>query len=85
MCCVCDLQSGLGVQDLGQFYHTPVKDANGSIVLTTINYITDPKTVNSTHAKWVSLGKVQRRVCGVDLESLPAPEILLNSVTVSST
>lgn len=77
------LQSALGVQDLGQFYHMPTKDNNGSIVFTTVNYVRDPKVVTSTHVRWVSLGKVQRRTSAADQESPAVPEMLLNSVPVS--
>ncbi|ELU07569.1 hypothetical protein CAPTEDRAFT_200192, partial [Capitella teleta] len=76
------LQSVLGVQDLGQLHHSPIRDSDGSVVLIAVNYIKDPKVVTSTHVKWVSLGKVQRRVSSTveQSESPLAPESLLSAV-----
>ncbi len=78
-----DLQSALGVQDLGQFYFKPIKDGNGSIVLVTINQIRENRVVYSTHVKWMPLPKIQKRIaCAFD--GLAAPELLLASISVSS-
>ncbi|KAG1707502.1 Ankyrin repeat and fibronectin type-III domain-containing protein 1 [Nymphon striatum] len=56
------IQSALGIQDLGQFYHRPLKDNNGTIVMCTVRYIRDPKVLNTLAVKWVPLTKVQRKL-----------------------
>lgn len=77
-------QLALGLQDLGQFYHQPVKDANGTIILAAINYLPSTKSVNiSQHVKWTSLGKVQRRsTSAADTDAL-ALDVLIDVTSVS--
>lgn len=79
-------QLALGLQDLGQFYHQPVKDANGTIILAAINYLPSTKSVNiSQHVKWTSLGKVQRRsTSAADADAL-ALDLLIDVTGVSGT
>lgn len=79
------LQLAIGLQDLGQFYHQPVKDTNGSIILTTVHYLNSTKAVNtSQHVKWVSLGKMQRRsASAIDAETL-AVDMLLDLTNVNA-
>ena len=78
---VSQLQSALGTQDLGQFYHQPVSDSNGTVVLVTVNYVSDHRAVNSAHVKWMSHGKLERKVSAMELSG--AAEMLLNSFMVS--
>lgn len=75
------LQSGLGIQDLGKFYYAPTRDPNGSIVLTTVGRVRDPKSISTAHTKWIGMSKVQRKVSSSD--QLSAPEQLLLSTNVS--
>ncbi|XP_067670804.1 ankyrin repeat and fibronectin type-III domain-containing protein 1-like isoform X2 [Haliotis asinina] len=74
------LQSSLGIHDLGQFYHKPLKDPNGSIVLVTMNHVRETKFVALGSGKWVSLGKLTRRqsLAGMDIND--ANSLLLSSV-----
>ncbi|CAI9739730.1 ankyrin repeat and fibronectin type-III domain-containing protein 1 isoform X1 [Octopus vulgaris] len=73
------LQSALGISDLGQFYHQPLKDNNGSTVLVCIKEIKDPKFLALGSGKWVSLAKLHRRMTVIDQDSSEAHELLLNS------
>ena len=76
------LQSALGIQDLGQFFYEPIKDSSGSIILTAVNYIRDPKVVNTTHVKWMPFAKVQKRI-GVPQEDMATAEFMFSRVSVS--
>ena len=78
---VSQLQSALGTQDLGQFYHQPISDNSGTIVLVTVNYVSDHRTVNSTHVRWMSHGKLERKVAVMELTG--AAEMLFTSFMVS--
>lgn len=72
------MQMSLGISDLGQFYYKPLKDSNGTMVLSCALYLKEPK--NSTlHTKWISMTKLQKKVT-VLLEDSPINEILLNSI-----
>lgn len=73
------LQSALGLNDLGQLYHKPLRDTNGSIVLVCIKEITDPKFLALGSGKWVSQAKLQRRIPVTDQEHSEAHDLLLNT------
>ncbi|KAK2192023.1 hypothetical protein NP493_40g01041 [Ridgeia piscesae] len=75
---VMQLQSALGIKDLGQFYHEATRDLNGSIILTTVHCVRDPRTVNMTHVKWGALNKLHKKVAWTDNST--APERLLLTV-----
>ncbi|KAK2149111.1 hypothetical protein LSH36_467g04058 [Paralvinella palmiformis] len=72
------LQSALGIQDLGRLYYQPYKDSTGSVVLVIVNTIKDPKCISTTHVKWMAYSKVQKKTSGT--EGYGTPEVLLNSV-----
>ncbi|CAH1795316.1 unnamed protein product [Owenia fusiformis] len=75
------LQHTLGLQDLGQLYYQPTKDANGSIVFTTVSQIKDPRVINSTSVKWLPMSKIQKRLAATTSESNTlAPEAMLASL-----
>ncbi|CAN8008061.1 unnamed protein product, partial [Ixodes pacificus] len=40
------MQSALGVQDLGQVYYKPLRDYEGTTVLCVVKYVSEPKTVS---------------------------------------
>jgi len=82
------LQTALGVQDLGQFHNKPLKDSNGSIVLTTVSHVKDPKSITLSSGKWVSYAKLLRRSSASTpspggAESSDCMEVLISSVSVS--
>lgn len=72
------MQLSLGITDLGQFYFKPLKDSNGTIVLSCALYVKEPKA-STLHTRWVSMSKLQKKVT-VLLEDSPINEILLNSI-----
>ena len=82
-------QSALGLQDLGQFYHTPVRDGNGSILLVTSCALPDPKQISTTHVKWMPFSKLQRKMVantngnGGASAELTAVETVISSTPVS--
>lgn len=76
------LQNALGVHDLGQLYHQHLKDDSGCILLTTVNYVRDPKHVALISGKWIPISKLQRRLSLSGSETSDASEMLLNSLSV---
>ncbi|KAL8574570.1 hypothetical protein ACOMHN_047287 [Nucella lapillus] len=66
---IASLQNFLGLQDLGKFFHRPLRAANGSLLLTLVNQVRDTKFVAVGSSRWVSLGKLGRR------QSLPSMDI----------
>ena len=71
------LQSALGIQDLGQFYFTPIKEHQGGIILTTITYVRDPRIVNTSSLKWQQL-KLQKRFSSSDAQT--TPDVLMATI-----
>ncbi|CAB0008188.1 unnamed protein product, partial [Nesidiocoris tenuis] len=53
--------TALSVQDLGQLYHKPLRDAEGTIVICTVNYVRSPKAVSVLNSRWIPLGKLTKR------------------------
>jgi len=63
---VVHLQSFLGTHDIGQLYYQPIKDPKtGSMIIVTVRSLEDVKSVSTTHVKWMSLTKLQRRLTSV--------------------
>nr|XP_006816761.1 PREDICTED: ankyrin repeat and fibronectin type-III domain-containing protein 1-like [Saccoglossus kowalevskii] len=78
---VAQLQTVLGIQDLGQLYYQPAKDMSGSLIITTVNYIKDPKVLQSVSLKWTPLARIQRKWIGTpDSEEPSAPDLLMTSI-----
>ncbi|XP_021361615.1 ankyrin repeat and fibronectin type-III domain-containing protein 1-like isoform X2 [Mizuhopecten yessoensis] len=80
------LQSALGVNDLGQFHHKPLKDINGSIILTTVSDVKEMKSVCLSSGKWVNSAKLLRRTStpnsgGSSTDSTDSMDILVNSLS----
>ena len=73
----------MGLNDLGQLYHKPLRDSNGSIVLVCIKEIADLKFLALGSGKWVSQAKLQRRMPLTDQEHNEAHDLLLNTAAVS--
>lgn len=56
------LQTALGIRDLGQLYHQPMRDpTSGACILTAVCCLNDSKLVNTAHVKWMLLGKLLKR------------------------
>lgn len=76
------MQSALGVQDLGQVYYKPLRDYEGTAVVCVVKYVSEPKTVSALSVRWIPLSKIQRRMPSVsDGGELPsAAEMLVSSI-----
>nr|CAI5841768.1 unnamed protein product [Callosobruchus analis] len=72
------MQSSLCLQDLGQLYYKPLRDAHGTVVLSTINYVKSPKTVSVLNSRWLPMNKVFKKVVLSDDHSIS--EILMGSI-----
>lgn len=73
------MQLSLGITDLGQFYYKPLKDSNGTMVLSCALYVKEPKA-STLHTRWISMSKLQKKVTHQLLDDSPINEILLNSI-----
>ena len=76
-------QHALGTHDLGKFYHKPIRDSNGSIVLSTVNFIQDPKVVTFGSGKWIPLSRLHRRQSAPIGELFDMQDCLVSSISVS--
>ncbi|KAF5284381.1 hypothetical protein FQA39_LY17056 [Lamprigera yunnana] len=72
------MQSALCLQDLGQLYYKPLRDVNGTMVLSTINYIKSPKSVSVLNSRWLPMNKVFKKVVISDDHNIS--EILMASI-----
>ncbi|RUS88955.1 hypothetical protein EGW08_003291, partial [Elysia chlorotica] len=77
---VISLQNGLGIQDLGQFFHRPVRDNSSSIIFTVVNQVNDPKVVTLSSGKWVTFGKLARRQSLSTIDAADAHNLLISCV-----
>jgi len=78
------VQTALGLQDLGQLHYQPLKDSQGTMVISTTCHLTNIKAVpSSLNFKWLPLSKLQRRV--VTHEESTASDLLLSSLQVFDT
>ncbi|CAG0881703.1 unnamed protein product [Darwinula stevensoni] len=58
---IAHIQSALGRQDLGQFFYRHLKDSNGTVILSLVNEIQNPKAIQSLSLKWIPLSKLERK------------------------
>ncbi|XP_013792543.1 uncharacterized protein LOC106476429 [Limulus polyphemus] len=78
--------SCLGTYDLGQLFYKPFKDVEGTLVITTVKYVSDPKSQKSLSVRWLPLAKIHRKLPSISAsdggEIPPADELLLSSLQV---
>ncbi|XP_073995813.1 ankyrin repeat and fibronectin type III domain containing protein wide awake isoform X3 [Rhodnius prolixus] len=74
------MQTALSVQDLGQLYHKPLRDAEGTIVISTVNYVRSPKTVSVLNSRWVPLVKLTKRAYNMATDATLS-DILMGSIS----
>ncbi|RZF48884.1 hypothetical protein LSTR_LSTR003264 [Laodelphax striatellus] len=55
------VQMQVNHQHLGQLYHKPLRDSEGTIVVCTVNYVKSPKSVSVLNSRWLPLGKLTKR------------------------
>ncbi|XP_074035951.1 ankyrin repeat and fibronectin type III domain containing protein wide awake isoform X3 [Leptinotarsa decemlineata] len=72
------MQSSLCLQDLGQLYYKPLRDSQGTMVLSTINYVKTPKSVSVLNSRWLPMNKVFKKMVLSDDHSIS--EILMASI-----
>lgn len=73
------MQSVLGLADLGQFYYKLLRDSQGTIVISFSKGVNNTKYISALNTKWIPLNKIQKRInsmSGMDGIS----DILLNSI-----
>lgn len=72
------MQSALCLQDLGQLYYKPLRDSQGTVVISTVNYIKTPKSVSVLNSRWLPMNKVFKKTILSDDNSIS--EILMASI-----
>lgn len=55
------MQHSLCLQDLGTLFYRPIKDSNGTVVLSTVNYIKNQKNVSVLNSRWSPMNKVFKK------------------------
>ncbi|XP_068632183.1 ankyrin repeat and fibronectin type-III domain-containing protein 1 isoform X2 [Battus philenor] len=60
------MQSALCIQDLGQLYHKPLRDAHGTVVVSCVCSVKSPKAVSALNSRWAPVAKLRRRVLSED-------------------
>ncbi|CAH0563969.1 unnamed protein product [Brassicogethes aeneus] len=75
---VLQMQSSLCLQDLGQLYYKPLRDSQGTVVLSTINYVKSPKSVSVLNSRWLPKNKVFKKMVLSDDNNIN--EILMASI-----
>lgn len=74
------LQTALCIQDLGQLYHKPLRDSQGTLVISMVNYVRSPKSVSVLNSRWLPIGKVVKKASNHDDPNVG--EILMASIQV---
>nr|XP_031832656.1 uncharacterized protein LOC116426992 isoform X5 [Nomia melanderi] len=72
------MQAVLCIQDLGQLYHKPIRDMQGTLVFSTVNYIKSPKLISVLNSRWLPLSKVTKKV--ITHEDSNVADILIASI-----
>ncbi|XP_018342286.1 PREDICTED: uncharacterized protein LOC108748561 isoform X2 [Trachymyrmex septentrionalis] len=72
------MQAALCIQDLGQLYHKSIRDIQGTLVFSTVNYIKSPKLISVLNSRWLPLSKVIKKV--ITHEDSNVADILMASI-----
>ncbi|XP_017082695.2 uncharacterized protein LOC108115650 isoform X3 [Drosophila eugracilis] len=76
---VCQMQSALGITDLGQLYYKPLRDAQGTVVLTCVQSVKSQKAVSILNSRWLPVSKLQKKL-GALHEDYTINELLISSI-----
>ncbi|KAH8359434.1 hypothetical protein KR093_006563 [Drosophila rubida] len=76
---VCQMQSALGITDLGQLYYKPLRDAQGTVVLTCVQSVRSQKAVSILNSRWLPVSKLQKKL-GALHEDYTINELLISSI-----
>lgn len=74
---ILDLQSALGMQDLGLLHPVPFKDSHGAVVFVIVQYVKEAKNIQSgISLKWLNLPRLWKKKTQPvgELETLPVPD-----------
>ncbi|XP_019761936.1 uncharacterized protein LOC109538936 isoform X3 [Dendroctonus ponderosae] len=72
------MQSSLCLQDLGQLYYKPLRDSQGTVVISTINYVKSPKSVSVLNSRWLPMNKVFKKTIMSDDSNIS--DVLMASI-----
>lgn len=73
------MQMAIGATDLGRFYYKPLKDSDGTVVLSCILNVKEQKS--PMNLRWIPLLKLQKKVSAMLEDTSSIGEILLNSIS----
>ncbi|XP_017142499.1 uncharacterized protein LOC108155881 [Drosophila miranda] len=76
---VCQMQSALGFTDLGQLYYKPLRDSQGTVVLTCVQSVKSQKAVSILNSRWLPVSKLQKKL-GALHEDYNINEMLISSI-----
>ncbi|XP_017103345.2 uncharacterized protein wake isoform X4 [Drosophila bipectinata] len=76
---VCQMQNALGFTDLGQLYYKPLRDAQGTVVLTCVQSVKSQKAVSILNSRWLPVSKLQKKL-GALHEDYTINELLISSI-----
>jgi hypothetical protein len=75
---ILELQTVLGLQDLGLLHPVPYRDRHGAVVFVIVQYVKDTRSVQSSSLRWASLPRLWRkRPQASDLQAVPVPDQLI--------
>lgn len=74
------MQTALSIQELGKLYHKLIKDSEGTIVISIINYIRSPKSVSVLNLRWLPLAKLIKRTNMMNMTESNVGDLLMSSI-----
>lgn len=76
---ICQMQSALGLTDLGQLYYKPLRDSHGTVVLSCIQTVKSQKAVSILNSRWLPVNKLQKKIVAL-LEDYNINDMLIASI-----
>lgn len=76
---ICQMQSALGLNDLGQLYYKPLRDSQGTVVLSCVQTVKSQKTVSIINSRWLPINKLQKKIVALHEDS-NITEMLISSI-----
>ncbi|KAL9894742.1 ankyrin repeat and fibronectin type III domain containing protein wide awake isoform 2-T2 [Glossina fuscipes fuscipes] len=76
---VCQMQSVLSFNDLGQLYYKPLRDSQGTVVLSCIQSVKSQKAVSILNSRWLPINKLQKKLIALH-EEYNINEIIISSI-----
>ncbi|XP_037039396.1 ankyrin repeat and fibronectin type-III domain-containing protein 1-like isoform X2 [Bradysia coprophila] len=66
---ISQMQSVMGLKDLGFVYYKFLQDSQGTVVISFVNHIKNPKSISVLNSRWIPLRKIQRKLPPIGDES----------------